>query len=172
MTQSGVGTRFRTSPFPDRVEAEKRTSLRVTILAMEGLRFECQPGCTRCCNVEGYVYLSEEDLGRAAAYLGLSPAEFETRYVIRYRHRLRFRKPKNSQCHFLNENGCSIHAVKPTQCRLYPFWPELVESRQAWNAERKRCPGIGKGELVQIGTACEIASEMKQAYPALYENSK
>jgi len=79
------------------------------------------------------------------------------------------RKPKTSQCHFLTENGCSVHPVKPVQCRLYPFWPELVENRANWQAERAMCPGIGKGELVQIGVACEIAAEMKMAYPAVYE---
>jgi uncharacterized protein len=140
-------------------------------LTTDGLQFECQRGCTRCCNVDGHVYLTEDDLTRAAAYLKLSPAEFEAKYVIRYRHLLRLRQPKDSQCHFLTEDGCSIHEVKPTQCRLYPFWPELVEDRRAWNAERRRCPGIGKGELVQIGTACEIAGEMKQAYPTLYSRS-
>jgi Fe-S-cluster containining protein len=135
---------------------------------MDALRFECQPGCTRCCEVKGYVYLTEDDLRRAAAHLGLSTADFEARYVIRYRHLLRLRKPKGAQCHFLTEKGCSIHKVKPVQCRLYPFWPELVENRAVWNAAAKYCPGIGKGELVQIGTACEIAGEMKQAYPSLY----
>jgi Fe-S-cluster containining protein len=135
---------------------------------MDGLRFQCQPGCTRCCEVKGYVYLTEDDLRRAATYLGLSAADFEARYVIRYRHLLRLRKPKNAQCHFLTEKGCSIHEVKPLQCRLYPFWPELVEHRAVWNAAAQYCPGIGRGELVQIGTACEIAGEMKQAYPSLY----
>jgi hypothetical protein len=51
---------------------------------------------------------------------------------------------------------------------LYPFWPELVESRAAWKEEAKECPGIGKGELVQIGSALETASEMKRAYPSMY----
>lgn len=135
---------------------------------MDGVRFQCQPGCTRCCEVKGYVYLTEDDLRRAAAYLGMTAADFEERYVIRYRHLLRLRKPQNAQCHFLTEKGCSIHEVKPVQCRLYPFWPELVEHRAVWKAAGKYCPGIGKGELVQIGTACEIAGEMKQAYPSLY----
>jgi len=132
------------------------------------LRFGCQPGCTRCCRVKGYVYLSEQDLTRAAGYLGVTPAEFEARYVIRYRTLLRLRRTRNSQCHFLNESGCTIHPAKPTQCRLYPFWPELVEDRDAWKHEREVCPGIGKGELIQIGTACEIAHEMKEAYPTIY----
>ncbi len=132
------------------------------------LQFACQPGCTRCCRVKGFVYLSEADLVRAAAYVGLTPAEFEAKYVIRYRTLLRLRRNPKNECHFLGEGGCSIHPAKPTQCRLYPFWPELVEDREAWKDEREVCPGIGKGELIQIGTACEIAHEMKQAYPTMY----
>lgn len=135
---------------------------------MSALRFACQKGCTRCCEVKGFVYLSEADVKRAAAFLKLTPLEFEETYTVRYRHVIRLRKPLDSQCHFLTETGCSIHAVKPTQCRLYPFWPELVESVQGWKDAAKTCPGIGKGELVQIGTACEIADEMRSAYPHMY----
>ena len=135
---------------------------------MEGLRFTCQPGCTRCCRVRGFIYLTEDDLRRAAAFLKMSPEAFEAEYVIRFRHLLRFRKPLDGQCHFLTESGCSIHPVKPTQCRLYPFWPELVENRRAWNAEAAECPGIGRGELIQIGAACEKADEMRRVYPSMY----
>jgi Fe-S-cluster containining protein len=132
------------------------------------MRFACQPGCTKCCRVKGFVYLSEADLRRAAAYVGLTPGEFEAKYVIRYRTLLRLRRTPKNDCHFLEESGCSIHPAKPTQCRLYPFWPELVEDREAWKQEREVCPGIGKGELIQIGTACEVAHEMKEAYPTMY----
>lgn len=132
------------------------------------LRFACQPGCTNCCNVQGYVYLTEENLRDAARYLRMTPAEFEQRYVYRTRHLLRLRKPRHSQCHFLQENGCSIHPVKPTQCRLFPFWPELVKSAHAWKVAGRKCPGIGQGPLVQIGEAMEIASEMERAYPTSY----
>ncbi len=104
-----------------------------------------------------------------AAHEGLTAEAFEARYVVRFRRLLRLRKPKNSQCHFLREGGCGVHRVKPVQCQLYPFWPELVENRASWEAERALCPGIGKGGLVQIGAACETAAEMKTAYPAMYD---
>jgi hypothetical protein len=136
------------------------------------LRFACQPGCTKCCNVKGFVYITENDLQRMALYTGLSAKAFEKKYVVRFKQLLRLRKPRKSQCHFLLEGGCSVHEVKPVQCRLYPFWPELVEERLHWETERINCPGIGKGELIQIGEACEMASEMKSAYPALYEKEK
>jgi Fe-S-cluster containining protein len=138
-----------------------------------GFRFECQPGCSRCCDVEGYVYLTEQDLQRAAEYLGIAPAEFERRYVYRTKHLIRLRKPKPRgktalQCHFRDARGCSIHAVKPVQCRLYPFWPEMVENVRLWRKAGRSCPGIGTGPLIQIGTAIETASEMKRAYPSFY----
>jgi len=141
-------------------------------VSFDGIRFECQPGCTKCCEVSGYVYLTEEDLARAARHLGLSAAEFEQRYVYRTKHMRRLRKPRSprgKQCHFLTAEGCRIHPVKPVQCRLFPFWPELVESRRDWAATGKWCPGIGKGPLIQITAAMETASEMKRAYPDHYE---
>lgn len=141
-------------------------------MEMDGLRFTCQPGCTACCNVKGFVYLSESDLLKAAKFTGMTPADFEAKYLIRTRHLLRFRKPRGSQCHFLLPTGCSIHPAKPTQCRTFPFWPELVENRREWRAAARYCPGIGTGPLVQIGTAMEIASEMKSAYPEQYAGPK
>ncbi|MBI1897215.1 MAG: YkgJ family cysteine cluster protein [Acidobacteria bacterium] len=135
---------------------------------MHGVRFTCQPGCTNCCNMRGFVYLTEDDLQRAARYLGITPEAFEARYVYRTKTMLRLRKPPHSQCHFLEQHGCAIHPAKPTQCRLFPFWPELVESRIAWRRTAEYCPGMGKGELVQIGTALETAGEMRTAYPEMY----
>ena len=98
----------------------------------------------------------------------MTTTEFEAKYVYRTKHLIRLRKPQNSQCHFLLEGGCAIHPAKPTQCRLFPFWPEYVEDRQQWQQLGKICPGIGTGELIQIGTALETASEMETAYPAMY----
>jgi Fe-S-cluster containining protein len=135
---------------------------------MDVVRFACQPGCTDCCRVQGYVYLTEEDLRRAADYVGLPADEFERRYVYRTRHLRRLRKPPKGQCPFLEGDGCSIHPAKPTQCRLFPFWPDLLEDAHRWAATGVRCPGIGKGPLIQIGEALERASEMSRAYPRMY----
>ncbi|MFM2126408.1 MAG: hypothetical protein RL328_2859 [Acidobacteriota bacterium] len=132
------------------------------------IRFTCQPGCTRCCDQPGFVYLSEEDILRAAKYLKLTPAAFEDRYIYRTANQRRFRKPETKQCPFLESYGCSIHPAKPTQCKTFPFWPELVENRKEWARTAKYCPGIGKGELIQIGTAMEMCEEQRLAYPEDY----
>ena len=137
---------------------------------MHNVRFTCQPGCTNCCEATGDVFLTEDDLRNAAAFLRMTAADFETRYVFRGRKVLRLNKPSAENCVFLTPGkGCEIHPVKPAQCRLFPFWPELVENHGAWAAAAKRCPGIGKGDLIQIQSASEWASEMRRAYPVLYK---
>jgi uncharacterized protein len=133
------------------------------------LRFECQPGCTECCTQKGFVYLNADDVSRAAAFLGLSAAEFERRYVYRTRKKMRLRVPKTGHCHFLDGGGCRIHTAKPLQCRTYPFWPELIASARAWKRTSRICPGIGKGPLIQIEIAREISRDMREGLRELYE---
>ena len=135
---------------------------------MTGRRFECQPGCTACCDQKGFVYLTENDVAKAADFLGMSAIDFERRYIYRTKKLLRLRVPKESQCYFLRDGGCSIHAVKPVQCRAFPYWPELMANRKEWFKAAAYCPGIGKGELVQIEAAREQVAEMRAAYPSLY----
>jgi uncharacterized protein len=144
---------------------------------MDGLRFTCQPGCIACCDQDGMVYLTEDDLVRAAKFTRMTARAFEKKYVYRTAHQMRFRKPRDKQCPFLitedrlgkASRGCSIHPAKPTQCRTFPFWPELVENPVSWKATSRYCPGIGKGKLIQIGTAMEMAEEQRVAYPEMYK---
>ena len=135
---------------------------------MDGLRFTCIRGCTRCCEREDFIYLTEEDVKRIAGHLGMDVKAFQAQHVYRTRRTRRLRM-RLGKCPFLLEDGCSIHTVKPTQCRLFPFWPELVASRKEWARTGRYCPGIGVGKLVQIGTAVERAEEMRTAYPSMYE---
>jgi Fe-S-cluster containining protein len=132
------------------------------------MRFECQPGCTVCCRRKGFVYLTEDDVARAATFLGMTPAVFEKRFIYRTKNLRRLRIPRAGQCRFLAADGCSIHPVKPTQCRIFPFWPEVAESGRDWRQAAAWCPGIGKGELVRIETARTLAREMRAAYPSMY----
>jgi len=132
------------------------------------MRFQCQPGCVECCNKKGFVYLTESDAKLIAEYLDMSRAAFERKYVYRTKHLLRLRTPRYSECPFLTSEGCAVHPVKPTQCRLFPFWPELVEDRKEWTNTAEWCPGIGKGPSVHRDEARERAQEMIEAYPRTY----
>jgi len=135
---------------------------------MSELRFACQPGCTACCQRRGFVYLTRDDLARAAAFLGMTAAVFEKRYIYRTKNLRRLRIPRGGQCRFLRADGCAIHPAKPTQCRIFPFWPELMKPVRKWRETAAWCPGIGQGELVQIETARALAQEMRTAYPSMY----
>jgi len=77
-----------------------------------------------------------------AAYLGLSQEAFRTEYVTRQKgdwFTLRSKKKKadgTEPCGLLDEDGrCTVYEARPTQCRTYPFWDELIESRESWEKE-------------------------------------
>jgi Fe-S-cluster containining protein len=131
-------------------------------------RFECQRGCTKCCEQQGFVYLTEDDISRLAKYVKMTRAAFEKLYVYRTRNQQRLRVPRHAQCSFLKEDGCSVHEAKPLQCRTFPFWPEIVGSTSSQRETAKWCPGMGKGELVNIQIARAQAEEMRVAHPHLY----
>jgi hypothetical protein len=114
------------------------------------------------------VYLTEADSQRIAARVGMTAADFERRYIYRTKNLRRLRAAGEARCPFLSDEGCSIHEVKPVQCRAFPFWPELAQSKREWRKTAEWCPGIGKGELIQIESARLVAGEMKKAYPSLY----
>lgn len=130
------------------------------------MRFTCQPGCTRCCTQKGWVYLGAEDVPRLAEFLGMSEEAFRRQYVYATKYRLRLRNP--GQCPFLKADGCSVHPAKPTQCRTFPFWPELIHNKQEMEETAQWCPGIGQGKLVSIETLKTSAREMEKAYPYFY----
>jgi Fe-S-cluster containining protein len=98
----------------------------------------------------------------------MTAAVFEDRYIYRTKNLRRLRIPRGGQCRFLRAEGCSIHPAKPTQCRIFPFWPELTESGRKWRQTAAWCPGIGKGELVRIEAVRTLAQEMRAAYPSMY----
>ncbi len=129
------------------------------------MRFQCQSGCTKCCDQQGFVYLTEDDITRLARHLEISASEFERRYVYRTKNLRRLRVPRYAQCTFLKADGCSVHTAKPLQCSTFPFWPELVDNKREWLKTAAWCPGIGKGPLVHIETARGIAQTMRDANP-------
>ena len=129
-------------------------------IATINFRFECQPGCTRCCTQPGEVYLNEEDVRRMAAHLGGTEQTFEDAYCERDSDGdLRLTTPTDKACHFLLESGCAIHKVKPLQCRAFPFWPEKVANRRAWKNLSRTCPGIGAGPIIPVEQVRAAAQE-------------
>ena len=123
-----------------------------------GLQFSCTQ-CGNCCTgAPGYVYLSREEIGRIAAFIGRTDGTLGKEHLRRvgFRYSLTEDK-KNGDCCFLKtEDGkrtCSIYPVRPLQCRTWPFWNVLLDSPEEWADAAKGCPGMNKGtkyDFVQI----------------------
>ncbi len=136
------------------------------------MRFQCQPGCIRCCEQKGFVYLTREDIARIAEHVGITRAEFKRRYLCGTAPLLRFRKQRHKACPFLLTGGCSIHEIKPLQCSSFPFWPELLAKASERRETAEYCPGMNKGPLVNIELARAKADEVQRAFPQLYEEEE
>lgn len=115
----------------------------------EGVRFTCI-GCGRCCRGEpGAIFFTPEEERRVAEHLGMARDEFIRLYVTRKWGRPSFLECRNGDCIFYkaNEAKCGIYALRPEQCSLFPFWPSVTESKEAWDEQAKHCPGMNEGCL-------------------------
>ena len=117
----------------------------------QGVRFQCQ-GSGKCCTSHGefgYVFLTKEDRKRFAKHFKMRTAEFTKKYCERDGEVWRLKESiGNPDCIFLDGKKCGVYTARPSQCRTWPFWPEVM-SAKTWAKEIVSfCPGIGKGELV------------------------
>lgn len=113
-----------------------------------GLHFECSR-CSACCRHEpGLVLLSAADTRLLLRHLGLDFRGFFAKYCRRVPlgggTAISLKETREYDCIFWN-NGCTVYESRPVQCRTYPFWPGIADSREDWTREARRCPGIGRG---------------------------
>jgi Fe-S-cluster containining protein len=82
---------------------------------------ECQR-CTACCRWPGQVRLTDDEIARMAAHLGLSEHDFIQRHTrLRAdRQGLALQDKPNGECIFLEGEACAVQPVKPQQCRDFP----------------------------------------------------
>jgi Fe-S-cluster containining protein len=122
-----------------------------------GLRFACTR-CGHCCTGEpGYVWLNDEEITAIAAAAEMKESEFLAVYTKKAPRGVTLREKPNGDCIFY-ERGCTIYAIRPRQCRTWPFWESNVESPRAWDNMKRGCPGAGQGELIP---AEEITRRLK-----------
>jgi Fe-S-cluster containining protein len=117
----------------------------------DGLSFACHQ-CNNCCRgaQPGYVYVSPQQIERAAHFLELGIRAFKKKFVTKDEEGDPvFHMKPNGDCIFWDE-GCTIYPVRPRQCRTFPFWPENLESRQAWQELKQFCHGIDEGRLYPV----------------------
>jgi len=121
----------------------------------EGLSFGCTQ-CGNCCTGgPGYVWISEEEIGRLAGFLKISPEETVEKYCRKLSGGISLQERRSAaglyDCVFLKADSqgrrtCSVYEVRPLQCRTWPFWTGNLADKESWERAGNRCPGIGKGK--------------------------
>ncbi|MGH7213249.1 MAG: YkgJ family cysteine cluster protein [Tepidisphaeraceae bacterium] len=132
----------------------------------DGLSFTCTQ-CGNCCTGSpGYVWVSDVEVDRLAAYLETDRAEVLRRYCRKVGGRVSLKEERSPlglyDCVFLKEiktarregveevvhtrRVCTIYAVRPLQCRTWPFWEGNLASEKGWARASNRCPGMGRGK--------------------------
>lgn len=118
----------------------------------EGLAFQCT-GCGKCCTGEpGYVWVNQAEIDAIAEMLNMSIEVFEQVFVRRVGRRRSLREMPDGDCAFFDRetNGCRIYAVRPRQCRTWPFWASNLRTEETWRTTCQQCPGAGRGPIVPL----------------------
>lgn len=124
----------------------------VSLAGLDLRRFECLPGCARCCGYK--VSLLKEDINRLEA-AGRSRDEFldsEREPASGFADCL----PKHDGfCVLLDsDKRCSMYAHRPLYCRLYPYIREAYVELQL--DVDLSCPGVGRGKRTSDAKLAEI----------------
>lgn len=96
------------------------------------IAFECQR-CGKCCRFRGDIPISPMDLVRYCNFFKMSPSSFLEEYAILekvylepVRVYLKDKGDKQHTCIFFEEDkGCTINAIKPPICYIYPFYEDV-----------------------------------------------
>ncbi len=75
-------------------------------------------------------------------------------------------------CRFLVGTKCSVYEGRPTQCRTWPFWPEVMGAK-GWAREVAAfCPGVGKGPLIAPEEIAERKRQQLESERTMDEETK
>jgi hypothetical protein len=105
-------------------------------------RFECQV-CGTCCQGEGGIFLTDDEIERIAVFLHIERTQFLEKYCLAKNGRVYIHvREEDGYCHFAREGKCTIHPVKPTPCRQWPFFQPMLTDQANWETARLSCPAL------------------------------
>lgn len=103
--------------------------------------FKCVQ-CGNCCRWQGDVCIEDDEVASIADYLGMTEQAFIAEHcrLRANRQGLSIKDLPSGACSMLCEEGCRIHAVKPRQCKGFPYtW-----SFPGWEQECKGAQCLSK----------------------------
>jgi Fe-S-cluster containining protein len=122
----------------------------------DGLKFACKR-CGNCCSGKGsVVVVTPREREALARQLGMSAVDFEQKHTkVAFDDVVLLDDAETGDCEWLVRNAdgttsCRVNDAKPDQCRTYPFWPRVVASPKSWEAEGKKCKGVGQGDPIPV----------------------
>ncbi len=128
----------------------------------DGLHFECT-GCGGCCTgAPGFVWITPAEQKAIAKRLGMPEDKFADNYTRTIAGvRTSLNEYPSGDCYFFDPGTrrCQIYDIRPAQCRTWPFWDSVLESRAMWKLAGQRCPGCNQGPLIPLE---EIEKQRKE----------
>ena len=141
----------------------------------DGLKFECQ-GSGKCCTSHGeygFVFLTLKDRQRMASHLKLPTRKFTKDFCQKTKGYFHLREDLgNPDCLFLKKKRCSIYQARPTQCRTWPFWPEVLNAKTWRKDVASFCPGVGKGKVHTEQEISKAAKEQQDSETSLHREAR
>jgi len=109
------------------------------------------------------VWVNQAEIDAMAARIGVTPADFEQRYVKRVGVRRSLTERPNGDCVLLDEKTrkCTAYEERPRQCKTWPFWDSNIRSPEAWAEAAEACPGCNEGNLVPLEQIVEQAAQIR-----------
>jgi uncharacterized protein len=120
------------------------------MMTQDGFPYAFNPaacaGCGgRCCTGEsGNIFVSPEEIRALASLLEMGEADFRRTYLEKRGYKFSLKEKivgVSHDCVFYDRetNGCGVYAVRPNQCRTFPFW-DYYKTRV--DELKRECPGI------------------------------
>lgn len=122
----------------------------MSLIKKEGFRFAFDPtACDacggRCCTGEaGHVWVTEGEIVAISNALALNVGTFVKDYLVRISNRFSLKELRikgKLECVLLDSQTrrCAVYAMRPEQCKTYPFWDCFKKNAEAVMDE---CPGV------------------------------
>ena len=112
----------------------------ITLGLDDTFQFRCDR-CGKCCRDREDILLSPRDIYKMSKHLGITPLQFYHQYCISHigpssRVPIVRLEPQGEHmvCPLLKGNSCSVHAVKPSVCALYPLGRYMKIDKEDFNA--------------------------------------
>jgi Fe-S-cluster containining protein len=161
------------APPPLAAAAADDPSLAPFIAQIADKRFTCTT-CGKCCTGSGDVWVTEAEALAISRRTRRPLAAFTKSFSRAKGWRLLRDRPPSSgvggvdrlqACVFLSsadDRTCTIHDARPAQCRLYPWWPGLMDAREWAEEGGAVCEGFDHPDAPPTDVA-DAARQLREA---------